>query len=501
MKIRKLFSVLIFLLLVGIHSPLCAEPAPSFLWYFTSGHINPFITFSIWAVSGSPAIGDDGTFYAGSCNGYFFALYPNGDLKWVNADLGGAFAYTPAIADDGIIYASNGHGLFAFDPYDGKVLWENHASCLFLGAPAIAKDGTVFIGSNDNKLYAFSRTLEFLWDFQGHEISQPDYCGVFGNPVIGLDGTIYCVQNKVHVDPVSGDTTVEYSYLHTITPNGNHWGPWFWGEDSLRTDISPAIAGGRLYVAGFNGRLYSVSTAQFEVNWSAPMEFSTPTGAPVIGADGTVYAAYWNQIYGLNPTDGTQLWTGSSPRNLQFSTPAIGADGNIYVGTWGNMGTAPVGELCVFSPPDSSPYWDFLLTGQIHSSPAIVKSGNQGVLCIGQEYAFSAWNVYSPGIAHSPWPVDRGNLKRNARASYSVILNISALKEMVYSYNFPSNFGNSLASKLEAAVQSLEKEKVTPAKNQLGAFINEVNALKGKKIMVRDADRLISSARRIVDFL
>ena len=91
----------------------------------------------------------------------------------MNAGLGGNFAYTPAIADDGIIHASNGNGLYAFDPQDGEVLWSYYAPCLFLGAPAIARDGTVYIGSNSDRLFAFTPKLGIKWSIGGlHELAR-----------------------------------------------------------------------------------------------------------------------------------------------------------------------------------------------------------------------------------------------------------------------------------------------------------------------------------------
>lgn len=57
---------------------------------------------------------------------------------------------------------------------------------------------------------------------------------------------------------------------------------------------------------------------------------------------------------------------------------------------------------------------------------------------------------------------------------------------------------NSLVSKVDAALRSVDKEKDEAAINQIEAFINEVNAQKGKKISVEAADLLINFASNII---
>ncbi|HUW86553.1 MAG TPA: hypothetical protein VMV55_06720, partial [Methanoregula sp.] len=52
--------------------------------------------------------------------------------------------------------------------------------------------------------------------------------------------------------------------------------------------------------------------------------------------------------------------------------------------------------------------------------------------------------------------------------------------------------------KLDSATKSLEKDKPTPAVNQLEACINEVQAQRGKKIPEVQADELIASIRAII---
>lgn len=59
----------------------------------------------------------------------------------------------------------------------------------------------------------------------------------------------------------------------------------------------------------------------------------------------------------------------------------------------------------------------------------------------------------------------------------------------------------SLVSKVEAAIRSSDSNKINTAVNQLNAFINEVNAQKGKKVRLEVSDLLIRYTENIIAFI
>jgi len=65
--------------------------------------------------------------------------------------------------------------------------------------------------------------------------------------------------------------------------------------------------------------------------------------------------------------------------------------------------------------------------------------------------------------------------------------------------NLAKGVENSLISKLEAAIRSLNRDQKNVATNQLYAFINEIEAQRGKKITNTQADELIAKAQRVID--
>lgn len=75
----------------------------------------------------------------------------------------------------------------------------------------------------------------------------------------------------------------------------------------------------------------------------------------------------------------------------------------------------------------------------------------------------------------------------------------AALLAFIEEMGLPQGVENSLVSKLENAIDSMEKGQYNAAANQLNAFINQVEAQRGKKIKEEKANALITAAQSIID--
>jgi len=129
-------------------SPYCGPSNPGIIWTFRMGD---FISY------GSPEIDSDGTVYVGGGDGVFYALNPDGTVKWFYQVSGPVFTgTTPAIAADGTVYYGT-HGtdtaaaaMYAFRP-NGTLKWRysmepGAAQVGWFSCPAIAPDGTIYVG-------------------------------------------------------------------------------------------------------------------------------------------------------------------------------------------------------------------------------------------------------------------------------------------------------------------------------------------------------------------
>lgn len=255
-----------------------------------------------------PAIGSDGTVYIGA--GGLYAINPGGTLKWrVGVPTGageesclGASGYGqirsgPAIAPDGTIYAAvNVQSLInaaviAVTP-DGKLKWTldlggfaapYNVSWIF-SSPAVASDGTIYIGSETgmdptdiNTIFALNSDGAVKWTYD-----VPGGRTIRSSPTIGSDGTIY-------IGAKAGNSTT--AELLALNPDG-----------SLKWSYPLVLAGADIYCT------------------------------PTVGADGRIFfGAETSMLYALNP-DGTLSDTFNASAGINWTSPAIASDGTIYIG-------------------------------------------------------------------------------------------------------------------------------------------------------------------------
>jgi len=143
--------------------------------------------FDAVRVSSSPAIGSDGTIYVGSCDDMFYALNPDGNLKWAYETRGNIVS-SPAIGPDGTIYVGScDYKIYAFTP-DGSLKWSFATQRAVCTSPAISSDGTIYAVSNDDRLYALNPAGSLKWSY---ETGGGFKCDIQSSPAIGPDGVIY----------------------------------------------------------------------------------------------------------------------------------------------------------------------------------------------------------------------------------------------------------------------------------------------------------------------
>jgi len=146
--------------------------------------------------------------------------------------------------------------------------------------------------------------------------------------------------------------------------------------------------------------------------------------------------------------------------------------------------------------------------GNIGDDPMFVGGGNCRLLagspCIDAGDS-DAPDLSNPDIDGNPrivgLAVDMGAYEFQDPLQHTAAANTIQLVDEVEALDLPAGIENSLVSKLENTIDSIQKGQTKAAVNKLEAFVNEVEAQQGNKIPQGDADDLIEAAQAIIDDL
>ena len=387
--------------LLGIFLLMSLTPG----WAGTPG-TQKWRTFTDNWTTGAAALGPDGAIYFGVSDG-FFALYPDGNQKFfynIHKWMG-----TPAIAADGTIYAgSDDNNLHAIDP-QGQKKWTFTVGCN-CNDPTIGPDGTIYeVGaasytSGTETLYALRPDGSLKWS----------YAGIFDVCAVGRDGTLYTRGNGF---------TPALTGICALTPAGH----LKWNRDACSVAL------------GNDGTIYATAYTAFRAlrpDGSTKWEthpFPTGPGADsptgwgglVIGPDGSFYFTTVNnaqqtKVYALDAT-GQKKW--EFALGTGYPPPlAVGADGTIYAvnGTDAKLYAIR---------PDGTSAWPAPFqggTGMWGSTAPLI--GPDGTIYVGlNDLYFYAVYSSSPGLAKSPWPMYHRDVRHTACALLAGLSGLIAL--------------------------------------------------------------------------
>jgi outer membrane protein assembly factor BamB len=342
----------------------------------------------------------------------------------------GPVSGSPAVASDGTIYVGNEASiasqsrLYAIRA-DGSLRWQfTGASDWFTGTPAVGPDGTIYIGSWDGRLYAINpATGTARWSYTTLGF-------IASSPAVAADGTIYVGSADRSLHAINPDGSAKWTYLvsdwvdsspaiagdgtiyfgsydnYLYALNPNGTLRWRFNAGDDVTS-SPAIgADGTIYIGSANGRLYALDGANGAKRW----EYATGAGiaaSPIVGASGTVYVGSIDGFfYAINGSSGALVWRANLGAEI-FSTATIRADGTLIVG-------AGVSVCAINS--DGSIRWRLATGDFVDSSPLVT---SDGTIYVGS----SDRRLYSvrgngQGLDSSaPWPTFHKDSPRLGRSS------------------------------------------------------------------------------------
>jgi outer membrane protein assembly factor BamB len=333
-------------------------------------------------ISADAAVTADGrTIYAASHDGHLYALGGDGARLWA-FDTGGKIWSAPAIGPDGTIYVgSDSDRLFAVDPA-GRERWQlstapppppRKADLPEAGrydvdtSPAILADGTIVVACYADVIAARPDTGAVVWSFD----AGAGTAKVFASPALGRDGTIYV--------GTQGDRFL------AIDRHGKRLWSFDAGGDN---DATPAVADDDTVIFGSDDGHVRAMAPGGAIRWLT--QLGKPIRAPVaIGPDGTAYVATYGEepfVAALDGATGVERWRFSTaPGEGAFygiqSGALVDAEGYVYFGGRDHFVycLSPKGELV----------WKYETGDQVDASPSI---GPDGTLYVGSDdgklYAF-----------------------------------------------------------------------------------------------------------------
>src|SRR5262245_5728524 len=136
----------------------------------------------------SPTIGPDGTVYFGASNSNFYAVTPDGKLKWMFAaerEIAGIWS-TAALSADGstLYFGNNAGGVYALDAATGAEKWQFPVEGSIYAAPELDRDGRLYVGASVGQVWALDAAAgKPVWEWNAGQ-------SVWTAPAITPDGAL-----------------------------------------------------------------------------------------------------------------------------------------------------------------------------------------------------------------------------------------------------------------------------------------------------------------------
>jgi len=326
--------------------------------------------------------------------GFSDSFAPNtGRIEWGSEDLGAIGSSSPVVAE-GKVFVNCGEKVKALDELTGVYLgdygngsaggtdgsWASpcyHSGNIWCGRPesvnggTMVADGMVFESDWDGHHYFCTdeESGEELWNFTVEGNAQGTAAYLEGMVFLtsweyGGNGHVYCVDakngselwNRMTEAGTCGSPAVSKDFVYVTTYDfygdgeiyalytGN--GSVAWRQDIKRTDATPAIAYGNVYVAGgyydFQTCCFNATTGNLLWNTSVEAGIGGWTCSPAV-ADGKVFvgslssgdmAGGYSGTYALDAFTGDVIWNsskgGASPAVCDGMLFTIGEDGKVY---------------------------------------------------------------------------------------------------------------------------------------------------------------------------
>ncbi len=203
----------------------------------------------------APAIAADGTIYIGSDDGYLYAINPDGTPKW-RFQAGSAIATSPAIGSDNSVYFGANNGKFYHVSATGTQRYVyNSGNAILNSSPALDRTGAAYFGTDIDGIHAVNPDGTVKWTY-----SPIRTFIAYSSPAIAADGTVY-------IGTLGG--TIE-----AISATGQPIKSYIAGREIVS---SPLIrADGKLVYSSYDNFSYVIEIGQGPMDSAWPMHRGNP---------------------------------------------------------------------------------------------------------------------------------------------------------------------------------------------------------------------------------
>ena len=438
--------------------------------------------------SSSPVVGEGKVFV--NCGDTLKALNKStGALLWSTPIAGSTVmgSWLSPSYHAGKVFMS-GLKVYCIDATNGTIIWEYGLSSTACNGGTVVTDGKVFAGDWDGHHYYCldEETGEELWNFTVSGYAQGT--AAFADGKVYFTSWVYGAAHAGHIYCVDADTGEEIWHQNDVPEN---------------CCGSPTIYNDFVYVTTFNfygdGDIYALDKNNGSILWNQTIQRTDSTPAV---AYGNVYvcggcAGYSDvQTYCFNATTGNLIWNTTASDGIGGWTHSVAvADGKVFVGkpsesSFGYTGTYVLGAFT------GDTIWSYPEGG---SSPAIA---DEMVFTIGggKVYAFGGATIAKPelvptSITPTTLYVNQSNaitaIIRNTGTATAGQFNVSLkIKETIIDNETVASLaaGNStdlVFTWIPTAIGTYNLTVIVDSENAIGE-LNETNNNLTKNIMVKE---------------
>ncbi len=295
----------------------------------------------------------------------------HGPGLWQFDDPTAAINSSPAVdPGDGTIYVgSNNNRVYAINP-DGTRKWAFATGGIVVSSPAVGSDGTIYVGSNDNRVYAINPNGSQRWQFTTGG-------NVRSSPAIASDGTIF----------IGADDGILYAFDSAARTAGSPFPDVAAGEWATPNPVNPAaqFSLGRpaigpapartIYVSDRDRTLFAVRPSDGAVLWTYDTRDGSDYMPGVDPSSGVIYSdIIGNNLVALNPgvsPPTRERWSLPVGSDID-STPVVGPDGTVYFG----LDTGLLFAVRELNPSAGVIIWQFVTGDEVDNIPALSPGGS-----------------------------------------------------------------------------------------------------------------------------